>query len=511
MRMGSRAWLGVLLLLAPGPAHAAPPSTATPASPLVFDTAVHFDANELSVAISNFGTIARDYHGELGLEWPQGSGRRLIHGAGLWLLSFKPGIVEVHRSAMADYGSEYTPGQITGSGGATDEAGTNPTYYVYKISRADLTTPGRDYVNWPISQSAPVDSLGNPLLIGDQTLYCTFNDASAGYHSLPDGSANPLGAEVHETVFGTSRQASLARVMFVHYLVMNRSISRWPEFYAGIWVDPDIGYPYDDLAGADTAYRAAYAYDSEGPPGVEPNPAVGVCVLLDSLMNRVNYQPIRSISAWTVNEDPESYSASLNLVRGLQSSGDPWLCPADSSATRFPFYGDPVAGTGCLDPIPGDKRLLISTGPFDVNPGATVDLVVAFVVGAKAGATSIKDNVADLEDGFAAAHEAWRDMFSQVLPVPTQPGLSAAFPNPSQGVSYFDFAIPLGVTAHEIQVYDMRGRLLWKEPAALARDGYFRLQWKGQTLAGTPAPPGIYFFKLLTDRGPFIQKAVRLR
>jgi len=492
------------------PAHSAPRPDATPASPLLYDSGVRFDANELSVALSNFGTIARDYQGTLGLEWPQGSGKRLIHGAGLWLLTLVTGLPEIHRSAMADYGSEYTPGIMTGGGDATDPAGTNKTYYVYKITRADLTTPGRDYLNWPLIQSAPVDSLGNPLLIGDQTLYCTFNDAYAPEHGLPDGSVNPLQAEVHQTVFGFSRQASLSRVMFVHYRIQNRSRFRWPEFYAGIWVDPDIGDPYDDLAGADTVNQAAYAYDSGGSPAVEPNPAIGVCVLLDSLKDRFP-PPIRSISAWSVDKDPESYSAALNLVRGLQGTGAPWLCSEDSSVTLSPYDGDPVAGTGCLDRIPGDKRLLISTGPFDVNPGATIDLVVAFVVGSDAAATSVKDNVAALEEGFAAAHQAWRDMFSQVLPVPTQPALSAAFPNPSQGVSSFDFALPLGVTAREIQVFDMRGRLLWREPVSLAHEGYFKLQWKGQTLGGVTAPPGIYFFKLLTDQGPFIQKTVRLR
>src|SRR5207244_12434955 len=99
-------------------------------------------------------------------------------------------------SAMADFGSEYTPGLIDAAGNATDVPGTNQTYYVYKISQDDLRQPGRDYLNWPVSQGAPLNSEGNPLLIGDQTLYCTFYAAYEGTITMECGSALDLQADV---------------------------------------------------------------------------------------------------------------------------------------------------------------------------------------------------------------------------------------------------------------------------------------------------------------------------
>jgi hypothetical protein len=154
---------------------------------------------------------------------------------------------------------------------------------------------------------------------------------------------------------------------------------------------------------------------------------------------------------------------------------------------------------------------MITTGPYDVNPKGVIRLVVALVVGDKSSAVSVKENVAALREGFVTARDAWRSSFSSLLPIPTQASLSPAFPNPAAESSNFDFAVPAGVKTHQIQVYDMRGRLVWKAPAPVAHQGYLRIQWDGQSLGGPPVPPGVYFFRLLTSQGPFTQKIVRLR
>ena len=55
---------------------------------------------------------------------------------------------------------------------------------------------------------------------------------------------------------------------------------------------------------------------------------------------------------------------------------------------RFPFSGNPVTGIGYVDgegfdysPRPGDRHLLVSSGPFQLAPGDTQEVVVAFVAG----------------------------------------------------------------------------------------------------------------------------------
>src|SRR5262249_859020 len=147
---------------------------------------------------------------------------------------------------------------------------------------------------------------------------------------------------------------------------------------------------------------------------------------------------------------------------------------------------DPVTGTGCLDTNPGDKRILLSAGPFDVFAKNTVNVVFAIVVGDDGSAVSVKDNVAALRKGFVAARDAWRSSFSDLLPIPEQPSLAQGFANPSVGTSYFDFSVPAGVKTEEVQIYDMRGRLVWKTTTPEARPGYMRLHWSGQSLSGPP-------------------------
>ncbi|MEX2088487.1 MAG: hypothetical protein WEB62_01905, partial [Bacteroidota bacterium] len=62
--------------------------------------------------------------------------------------------------------------------------------------------------------------------------------------------------------------------------------------------------------------------------------------------------------------------------------------PPGVTVGRFPLAGDPVAGTGHLDGqgtdysfSPGDRRLLLNTGPFTMAPGDTQEIVIGVVVG----------------------------------------------------------------------------------------------------------------------------------
>jgi hypothetical protein len=68
-------------------------------------------------------------------------------------------------------------------------------------------------------------------------------------------------------------------------------------------------------------------------------------------------------------------------MQGLKSDGTVYLDPVTSTVTTFPLNGDPVTGTGWLDSGGGDRRFLFSTGPFDLEPGQSKELVAAIVIG----------------------------------------------------------------------------------------------------------------------------------
>jgi len=49
-------------------------------------------------------------------------------------------------------------------------------------------------------------------------------------------------------------------------------------------------------------------------------------------------------------------------------------------ATTFPYSGDPVAGTGWVDAVVGDRRFVFSTGPFDLEPGQSKEMIAAIIL-----------------------------------------------------------------------------------------------------------------------------------
>ncbi len=73
-----------------------------------------------------------------------------------------------------------------------------------------------------------------------------------------------------------------------------------------------------------------------------------------------------------------------NLMRGLlprpaYPDGEPWINPVTGEASKFTLSGDPVLGSGWIDGEtlpPGDRRIVMSSGPFTMAVGDTQDVVV---------------------------------------------------------------------------------------------------------------------------------------
>ena len=83
--------------------------------------------------------------------------------------------------------------------------------------------------------------------------------------------------------------------------------------------------------------------------------------------------------------DQSVYEGSLqfyNLMNGLLPrpewpNGQPWTDPITGEETVFVLSGDPVSGTGWVDGIqlpPGDRRMVMASGPFMMSRGDTLRL-----------------------------------------------------------------------------------------------------------------------------------------
>jgi hypothetical protein len=97
-------------------------------------------------------------------------------------------------------------------------------------------------------------------------------------------------------------------------------------------------------------------------------------------------------------------------MQGLNQDGTPLHEFEDEGnpVTTYMVTGDPVAGTGWLDPAPADKRMLLSMGPFRMAPGETQVLTAAIMVGQGADRLS---SITALRSTAAVARDVCRSGF----------------------------------------------------------------------------------------------------
>ncbi len=240
------------------------------------------DVNQISMWLMNNGSFARNpVTGNAGLEYPLGSDKYMVYTAGLWIAGKVNGEV---RTSCTDYVAEYQGGIIFSNGQPADP--TLEKYRLHKIKPGDSADPENpnynpDYADWPVADGAPVDEYGNPLIIGDQTIWFVMNDANESLHA---GAYNtsPLNIEVQVLAWAFDDELSpLERTVFFYYTIINKNSSPIEDAYIGLFADPDCGYANDDRAACDTSFGLSYDFNGDEIDEIFnlQVPAVGFCLL----------------------------------------------------------------------------------------------------------------------------------------------------------------------------------------------------------------------------------------
>ncbi len=175
----------------------------------------------------------------------------------------------------ADRDGEYHP-----------EAGDYP-YYDFENDlcprKIKAENPGQNYIVEPTMEtSAGIVKggiLSDQVLKGDQTIWWVFNDMG-NTHTETGG--QPIGLEIRAQAFAFSTNDEINNMTFYSYEIINRSTYELRETYFSQWVDPDLGYAYDDYVGCDVKRGLGYCYngdETDGPgagsySGIPP--AVGI-------------------------------------------------------------------------------------------------------------------------------------------------------------------------------------------------------------------------------------------
>ncbi|MEJ2637720.1 MAG: hypothetical protein P8184_20855, partial [Calditrichia bacterium] len=254
----------------------------------------------------------------------------------------------------------------------------------------------------------------------DQAIWFVCNDLNMGRTASLYGSP-PIGIELQVTMWGYNRSDALGQAFFRRYRFINKSGALFDSVFVAQWSDTDIGNGGDDFAGCDSVLNLGYAYngypaDQEFQKFNVPPPAVGYDLLqgpavpspgntaVFDFKKRPDYKnlPMTSFTAFATGgsvSDPvlRDYDGTLmwyNMLNGyipdedtsrqisyIHGSG-----PLAGKPTKFWLNGDPVFGTGDIDGqgnnrSPGARRIVLSSGPFTMQPGDTQEVIVAVVGG----------------------------------------------------------------------------------------------------------------------------------
>ncbi len=358
-----------------------------------FDSDSYIDANNILMFVNNRGSIGYDYSAHFGrvegYYYPfSGDTMSIINDEFEGTLMYCSGITLVGkvngeiRAAVPAYDvPEFRPGPMSGGTFLPDD----PSFRVYKIDT--MSGPGDpDYDEWPVSQGAPVDEMGNPLLMGNQTLWTVYNDADPDFHnSFMGGGTSPLGIEVQQTVWG-SKDSLENNVLYLQYKLHNRGENVIDSFYISFWADPDIGGANDDFTGCDTVNDIFFCYqgdNSDSQYGFE-TPAWGGKVLAGPVIASPGdtaafnggvlpgYRNLKMSSyiGYVSGEEPSDPQELFLYAQGKDGkTGEPLINPISGEQSKYFAPGNPFQRVDWVDLNPADKKIMVNWGPLQFNPG----------------------------------------------------------------------------------------------------------------------------------------------
>ncbi|MEO8665104.1 MAG: T9SS type A sorting domain-containing protein [Ignavibacteria bacterium] len=499
--------------------------------------AKQLNSNYISTWFTNDGSFNRNPSSfNAGFEWPKGENKFARYASGPLLGAIVNGDTLV---TVCLYGSEYLPGYTDGG---IPHGNGNAEYKIYKLTYNQIDS---ERLKWPnvllgnSDQGAPVyfDSSTmtlKPVDYGNQTMFYSFTDSYPESHNQYSGETSPLKADIKQINWSFNQPEELKNIIYQEYRIINRSSDVWTNAYINLFTDDDIGFSSsDEKTGVDTSISLSYTYNGVNEDytyGFAP-PAVGFVVIRSPVFFtgnisdtvfycegkrkkiRTGYKETGLGSTVSYRDDgllPRNYAENYHAIRGLQNNGTQYINPVTGLPTKFVYSGDPVTGTGWINPGNNDVRFYQGFGPLNMNPGDTQVIVIAQVI---ARGSSNINSITKLRETSQIAKNFYNDCFSSVVIginntssiVPEDFILNQNFPNPfnpSTEIKY-EMRAPNFVS---LIIFDVTG----KEVAKLVNEkqiaGEYTVRFDGSNL-----PSGIYFYKIIVGKNVASKKMMLIK
>ncbi len=361
------------------------------------------DLNHLNLTVTNYGVIGHNVIlGSAGGYWPTGyPAENYVYGTGIWFGALMDTFIsgpDTLRDTLVTAGynpssgvSEFVPGDASDA-----PVYTNPYEIVYKSTS-----------NWP-----PRDANGT--IIFDSTLsmqdtYCEYSDKDPLHHF--DLNNKPLGIQVNQFTYSWVGPL-LEDIQFIKITVKNEN----PDFrdlnqcYFAYTADLDIGNEsgtsandilgfIDTLTISDSLRQlnTGYQFQLESEAGWAHTPGIVSIVYLSSpiatydidLYHNGSYIipmgdeiGMTSFVSFTLATDPSTKQQRYQAIAGYNHLDYDTIDP-EASYEPFPSWGNNNAGyPGQNQDVAqaGDKRFIMSCGPFDLPYGDSVSIVFAIAI-----------------------------------------------------------------------------------------------------------------------------------
>ncbi|MCH8904234.1 MAG: T9SS type A sorting domain-containing protein, partial [Bacteroidetes bacterium] len=444
-------------------------------------------------------------------EVPKGQGKHIIFAGSLWIGGIDAGkqlkiAAQTYRQNNAN---DFWAGPLDGAG-STNSTICNKWNDHFEMTKAEVDAFKTNSSNitiaileWPAKNNpfninvgsrdlAPfidVNGDGNynpssdgdyPDISGDQAIWWIFND-NGNTHNETGGV--PIGIEVHAEAFGRATADAFNDMTFYRYKVLNRSSSTLYNTYIGQFVDPDLGCHLDDYVGCDVSRDLGFCYNGDAidetcginnVKGYNPiMPAMGLKFLEtpnDDYGNRLGLTVFVSYNNdLSVSGNPEVAGDFYNYLIGR------WKDNSDMTyggvgfggavPTKYMYPGVPCDTSQwseqTLGHTPGDRRFLLSSGPFTLTAGELIQMsfVVLFASDASANPCTPLGNI------YTMADDA-QDYFTDFVSVKENEkfnyysnNTAVIYPNPVVDIATIELNSS-NKRIESVRIFDINGRLV---------------------------------------------------
>jgi hypothetical protein len=341
------------------------------------------NGNAWEIRTSNFGPFVNANYGPGGF-WPNGSGHSYIYGAGLWI-----GATDASNNRIVVVGYD------TRSGG--HEFGPEPweDYLTNPLARVFISSDPVDFEEWPLIQDS------KKLIRSFQDSYCKYSDLNPFFIYQNE---KQLKVQVEQFSYAWN-YADNNDIVFFYFKIRNRSGHTLRNVYLGMAVDSDIGSPFDDFVALDYQRNLAVQFQNEPEPGWDNTGAVGFRFLESPINNTGSTVTVidNRFSHYILPDFPLGLTAFKAFITEHEFATDDERYLGLMGIDFWNMIGD--AYDELTDTI-GDKRFLMSSGPFNLEPDGMVGTCLGIIGGSDTLAVKQASDIAQIiyDNDFALAN-----------------------------------------------------------------------------------------------------------